>query len=198
VIRSDGKEIGIVQAFRRRLPLGLTLVRIVRGPLWLGAPPEGDDLVAALRAVRGSFLRRRGQFLFWLPELPDSTASAQALRAAGLRRMVTGYCSAWMELGPDEETLRKGLRGNWRNQLGRAERAGLRVERLARGRLAEAALDRYEAFRRDRRFVGPSAALLRAIADAGRAGDETLAFAAFQRNDPVAAIFVMRHGQAAT
>jgi hypothetical protein len=199
VIRRAGEPVAIVQGFTRRLPGGPVLARIVRGPLWLRDTPTGEDMAAALRCIRASFLRRRGQFLFWLPELADTKENHTAMRTAGLRPTVTGYCSGWWDLSADEDSLRASLRGNWRNQLGRAERGDLRVEKLNRGRLALAALVRYETFRRDRRFVGPSATLIGAIMEEGRFGeDDTLVFCAFQRNEPVAAVFMVRHGNAAT
>lgn len=196
-LRIGGAPCALVQSFGRRVLRWGHLSRIVRGPAWIGAPsPQTERAVLqAIRAHHAPGWRRR---LLWMPELPDGAAVEATMRAAGLRRVVTGYSSAWLDLSPDEAALRAGLDGNWRNALGAAEREGLLVARRDRGAALDAQLAAYDAFRRSHRFVGPAGAFIRAlVAGAGRE-ERALVLAAAADGRDVAGIVLLRHGAAAT
>lgn len=110
VLRRAGQPIAVVQAFRRDFGNLAQVIRIVRGPLVL-APGARAEIH---RAIRASFEKRRREFVFWLPELAEGSDGVALMRSLGLRRMVTGYSSAWLDLSPGLEDLRAGLAGRWR------------------------------------------------------------------------------------
>ncbi len=193
----DGAPRAVLQAFQRRV-LGVgRLSRIVRGPVWIGAP-DSDTRSAVLRAIRARYKAGWRQVLLWMPELADGTEARAAMRAAGLRRVVTGYSSVWLDLSPDEAALRAGLDGNWRNALGAAERAGVTVAPCSGGKAIDRQIACYDDFRRGRRFIGPSGALIRALIEAAGPSDAALVLAATESGRDIAGIVLLRHGAAAT
>ena len=203
VVRHAGAPVAAVQLFRRPT-LGLaTIVRIVRGPLWLvdGGLADGvDEQVHAsvYRALREAFSLRRREVMFWMPELVDAPASRALMRAAGTRRMVTGYSSAWLDLTADEDAMRARLAGTWRNKLRAAEDANTIVKVSDNGRDLAALTARYDAFRRAKRFVGPSGGLVTALADAGRRTQDVVAASALAGGEVIAGVVLVRHGVSAT
>ena len=162
-----------------------------------------DDLPAAvleaiLRATRGTFRRDWREVLLWMPELAEAPESQALMRATGARRVMTGYSSAWIDLGASADELRRKLHGKWRNALVRAEDAGLRVRSATGGRELDELLDRYAGLKRVRRFSGPSAALIRAAAGSAARRGDFLVLEAGPPRAPRAAILLVRHGNAAT
>ena len=126
----------------------------------------------------------------------DDPRSAALIEGAGLRRVVTGYSSAWLDLRQDREALLAGLHGKWRAALRRAEREDLTVAEDARQRQWQAALMLYESFRRKKRFVGLSADFIAALAAADRTA--ALSLTARRGGTPVAGVILLRHGASAT
>ena len=198
VIAREGRPLALVQAFARRLGAVGSLHRILRGPVWLQPDLESGVRLEVLRAIKSDFRLGRRQLLLWLPELPDAPASDAAMRSLGSRRMVTGYSSVWLDLRCNEAALRAGLHVKWRNALRAAEKARLQVKASYGGRLLTESLDRYDGFRRSKRFTGPSGTFIGQIAEAGQRHKETLLLSATGRGEPLAGIVLIRHGASAT
>src|SRR3546814_614093 len=102
VLVAEGEPLALLQAFRRRYwKVGVT--RILRGPLWLIDPLSDPRAGGICRSIAARY-RRRLDFLSWLPELPDDARSAALVESQGLRRVATGYASAWLDLRSEEHT----------------------------------------------------------------------------------------------
>lgn len=195
LLTADGAPLALLQAFRRRYwQFGVT--RILRGPVWLTDPLDDPRAAAVCRSIAARYRRHPIDFLAWLPELPDDPRSAALIETQGLRRVVTGYASAWLDLDRSPDALLAGLHGKWRAALRKAEREGLAVAEDNRERQRQAALLLYDGFRRKKRFVGPSADFLAAIAAAD--GEAMLSLAARRDGALVAGIILLRHGACAT
>jgi lipid II:glycine glycyltransferase (peptidoglycan interpeptide bridge formation enzyme) len=128
--------------------------------------------------------------------LPDDPLSRELIERQGLRRVVTGYSSAWLDLAPDEETLLGGLHGKWRSALRKAEREGLEIREDVKPRQRDGALMLYDLFRRKKRFVGPSGAFIAAVAAADR--QALLSLSAKREGNLIAGVILLRHGACAT
>lgn len=198
VVHDGAVPVALVQMVERSFPPLGTLVRLTRGPLWLGDGPDADRRRAAFALIRNSVRIRRRELLVWMPELPDSAASETLMRACGARRMVTGYSSIRIDLSQDAAALRAGLRGPWRRWLKLAERSRLRVDMAHGGPKLDWLLANYDAFRRRARFVGPPPALIRAFGEAGRRRRDLLVLRAVVGGEPIAGIILLRHGGTAT
>ncbi len=200
VIRCRDTPVAVVQGFRTRdLRFG-SINRILRGPVWL-ANLSAPDRAETCRLIRGEFGTRITDLLFWLPELPDTAESMRLMRSLGMRRMVTGYSTIWLDLRPDESRLLSGLHGKWRNSLRTAEKVGVRIRAADRNRAFEEAMAAYDRFRRKQRFIGPPADLIRQIRSAPGASDElgnVRVWNAVHDNTSVAGVAVIRHGVSAT
>ena len=196
LISQSGAPLALVQAFcRNRLFTRIT--RVLRGPVWLIDPLQDPRAQQVCEVITRQFRRRRfGDFLFWLPELPENPKSDAVLRAQGLRPVVTGYSSIWLDLRPPPEALRAGLHGKWRNALQQAEKVGFEIEDVTHPRRLNQSLLLYDRFRRKKRFVGPNGDFIAALARDDRKA--VVALTARLNDDLVAGVILIRHGKAAT
>ena len=200
IIHRGERPVALVQGFRTRDLRLASINRILRGPVWL-ADLSAVDRLETCRLIRREFHPRRSDLLFWLPELPDTSDATHLMRALGMRRMVTGYSTVWLDIRPDEEQLLRGLHGKWRNSLRAAEKEGLRVRAADRKQAFEDCMDAYDRFRRTRRFIGPPADLIRHMHELPGTGGKSGAVRIWQAlhdNQPVAGIAIIGHGVSAT
>ncbi len=189
------RPLALLQAFRRNYgPICVT--RILRGPVWLADPLREPLTAAVCASIAGRYRSRRLDFLSWLPELPDDPRAAAMIEAQGLRRVVTGYSSVWLDLRQETDALMSNLHDKWRAALRRAERAGVQVREDGRDRQRQAALLLYETFRRKKRFVGPSGDFIAAVAAADKAA--LLSLSARRDDALLAGVILLRHGASAT
>lgn len=191
VVERDGRPLAMVQVLERSFPTGPRLAQIIRGPVWLNQAPD----CGALTAIRSEYRIGRAALLVWMPELPDGAESVAMMRAAGPRRMATGYSSAWIDLSAPEDVLRARLHQKWRNALGKAEDAQLTVQRRIDDRHLAWLLGQYESHKRMVRYSGPSPALVKNLVSAGAA---PLTLRALVADQPVAGVLFLRHGASAT
>ena len=190
------RPVALLQMFERAIG-PLRLAKVLRGPILLEAIGR-DDLAALLATIARAHRIRHLRPLFWLPELPAGAASDTTMRALGKRPMVRGHATVRVDLAPDEAALRAGLDRKWRNKLGIAERAGLRVQLAHGGRTLDMLVERHEAFRRGRRHRGPSGAEVAALVGALARKEDVLVLTALAGNQPVAALLIVAHGRGAT
>lgn len=178
-----GRVLACAQIAERRLCGVWRAGFLLRGPVWLGCPAIEATLVAGIRR------RLRGAPLVWAPEC--ATAAAR-------RPVMTGYSTAWLDLGRGPDSLLAACAADWRNALRRAERRALTVS--VDGGAGEVAwlLDRNEAYRRQVGYRGPSRRFLGRLAAAAAADGELLVLVAHLAAEPVAGILIIRHGSAAT
>ncbi|MFP1644851.1 GNAT family N-acetyltransferase [Pontitalea aquivivens] len=164
------RVIGLVQLTARA---GLRLAS--RGPVWLG-PADAGLRRAGLRALAWG-----GGPLLVTPEHP--------MAGFGLIPLITARHRAIWDLAPAPDVLRAGLQGKWRNRLGAAERAGLRV-RVERdpGWLLRAEA----AQRRARGYRGLPAGFVEAWGRAVPGG--VLALGVWRDGVPLAGMIFLRHG----
>ena len=200
IIHYGDRPVALVQGFRtRNLKFG-SINRIVRGPVWL-EDLSAEQRLETCRLIRREFGKRITDLLFWLPELPDTGESIGLMKALGMRRMVTGYSTVWLDIRPEEDRLLSGLHGKWRNSLRSAERAGVRVEAADRNQVFEKSMTAYDQFRKKQRFIGPPADLIRHIRHASGASGKAANVRVWEATDDtksVAGIAVIRHGASAT
>ncbi len=196
LISQGGEPLALVQAFCRDR-LFTHIARLLRGPVWLIDPRSDPRAKQVCETIARQFRRRPvGDFLFWLPELPDNPKSAAMLRPQGLHQVVTGYSSIWLDLQPPLEDLRAGLHGKWRNALQQAEKTDLEIEETTHPRRLNQSLLLYDRFRRRKRFVGPNGDFIAALARHDR--EAVVALTARLNDDLVAGVILIRHGRAAT
>jgi hypothetical protein len=87
VIDIDGAPVATVQVAERRLPTGLRLVRLTRGPV----VAEAQHLTDAVGVIRADYRRWARNLVFWMPDVVDA---APIMRRIGKRPMTTGYTTA--------------------------------------------------------------------------------------------------------
>jgi hypothetical protein len=121
-ILQAGQPVALAVTGQRRFYRLLGITSLMRGPLWLDGAPDDATKIATFRALRARHSPWRWHFLALQPELPDTPETTAIMKAARLRRIMTGYTTAWLDLRPSVDTLRAGLNGKWRNQLKGAEK----------------------------------------------------------------------------
>lgn len=198
VFRRNGRPVALVQALVWSVAGTVRLVKVVRGPLFLDPEPDPELRIAVFRLIRDRWQLARANALFWTPELADGPQAVQLMRTLGMRRTVTGYSTAWLDLSPGLPALRAGLGQKWRNQLMRAEKARLRIREAHGGAALAWLADRHDAHRRRRRFGGPTGAFAAALAVLAPRPQDVLVLLAERGSEPVAGVLFLRHGDAAT
>lgn len=201
ILRREGESLAFAQIVDRRF---FGLVRIgglFRGPVFCS---DGIDDVAreAVMAIALTWHRPlKGRFLFAMPELEDTEAAQALMRRLGLRQVVTGYSTIWLDLAPDLATLRSTLAQKWRNALNAAERADIAVTIAGRKpRDYRWLLDREDAQRGQRGYHGLPTDLvpLYAAAVEDRGGRAVVAATASHGEDRLAGALFLIHGPSAT
>ena len=189
-----GRPVALAQVMERRLLRVATLATAFRGPLWLDPEPDRAMQVAVLRRLTHGYQPWRWRFFLVMPD----AAADGLMRAAGMRRVMTGFSTVWVDLTADEDALRAGLAGKWRNQLARAEQGDVEVAvGGARPRQYGWLLEQEEAQRRAVGYQAVPAELVPAYADAAGSGS-VLALTAHRRQVKLAGVLILIHGAAAT
>ena len=198
VVWQGGVPLALVQAFESGAVLPLKPVRILRGPLWLAERVSAVERARVLRLIKERYRLGRRELLIWSPELADSPESCALMRSCGMRRMVTGYATALLDLTQPLEALRTGLRGKWRNRLVAAERSDLDVRVAGGGRDLEWLIEQADRHRRRHGYLGTPAALVRALAGIACRNEGVLVLTAAAAGEKVAGAVVIRHARTAT
>ncbi len=198
VFRQGRRPIALVQALVWSIAGAVRLVKVVRGPLFLDEAPDPAVLAAVFQLIRDCWPLARANALFWTPELAQDNASTALMRGLGMRRTVTGYSTAWLDLSIGVDALRAGLHQKWRNQLVRAERERLRVRDSHGGAALGWLVERHDEHRRRRGFSGPTGTFAAALALLATKPQDVLILVAERGSDPVAGVLFLRHGDAAT
>lgn len=194
VLRRGAEPVAIVQALRKRVGGLVSVTRISRGPLMLTAL-DGRDQRAMWKAVAQLGRVWRGTVLSVSPELPLTGDALRLMADLGFRQFSpAAWESAWLDLEPDLDALRKQLDRKWRNMLTASEKAGLTVEIGSDDLLFEWMLGQYQELMRQKHFDGPPVELLRAL----RTRTPLIIVRAMKDGDAVAAVCLARHGAAAT
>ena len=137
LIEEAGRPVAAAQVMLRDLPVvrgGLAWIN--RGPILLsGAGDSPAAMTGALDALVRYWAKERNYYLRVAPPWANGPALDTGMRPAGR----PGWASARLDLSSPLETLRAGLRKNWRSALISAEkdgvesRAGERIRALSRG-----------------------------------------------------------------
>lgn len=189
--------VAIALLLELRFPGGLRIAKLTRGPLFL-AEVGAEERAAVFRLIKNRYPVAKLNLFFMTPELPEVPESRALMRSVGMRPMVTGYSTVWLDLRPELAEIRAGLHQKWRNQLKVAEAAKLRVRSGYGGAPMEWLLSRHDQHRKRRKFRAPAGAFVAAIADSGRDKRAAQVFTAYAGSEPIAAILVIRHGRSAT
>lgn len=197
-VELDGAPVALAQFAARRIGFGgrtlAALALCSRGPLWLHTPSESTKAEVYRVLKNGAPLGRRRIVLF----SPDEERPGEGVVQARLRRVMTGYSTAVLDLSRDLDALRAGMQGKWRNRLNAAEREGLKVtvSQPRPGRL-DWLLARDEAQQKRNGYRALPSAFVEAYQiAAGRRGLRL--FRADREGRPVAAMLFLIHGGAAT
>jgi hypothetical protein len=195
-LRRD-QALAVLQVFRKRVLGFASIIRIVRGPLFLDDPADAPRY-EIYRAVRDVFVFRRWEIPLWLPEAMDGSESHGLMRRLGARRVVTGFSSAWLDLAADNDSLRSQMTGSWRNALRAAEKSGISVAVEDNRQSLSELMREYDAFRKNKRFIGPPGQLVTAMNTIGRGSRDVIALSAHADGKRIAGVVLIRHGVSAT
>jgi hypothetical protein len=193
-----GRTLGLLQIQEIRLG-PIHVLRLHRGPLWLDADAPFPRWQAFFRLFIREFPRRIGRWRHILPELDASKEARALIEAAGFRpRNHEPYRTALLDLTPPLDTIRRRLKGKWRNSLCQAERSGVVVVADRVGAMASSFLARYGADKAERGYRGPKPARLATLIAAAAPADEMVILNAVEVSETIAAVLIFRHGRSAT
>lgn len=179
----DDIEIGQTALITRSVPLLAGLAFTSRGPIWNSGEPDAAK-IAALKT-----LRRKGLCL-----ANADTAQAPLFRAAGFHRIVTAPTMAALAIRND---WRAQATTKWRNQLRQAQKHSIQTQHCDfspgdHGWVLRAAQDQAKA----KRYRDLPAGFVAQYA-ATNPGSARVFWAA-DKDGPIAAVVILRHGSAAT
>jgi hypothetical protein len=197
-IVEGGRTLGILQIQEVRLG-PVHVLRLHRGPLWLGREPTVARWQAFLSLFAQEFPRRLGRWRHMLFEIDASADASARIEAAGFRpRDPEPYRTILLDLTPSLAEIRSRFKSNWRNHLSQSERSGISVLADRIGATASGFLAHYQADKSARAYRGPKPARLATlIASAAPEGEMTI-LNAVQHSETIAAVLIFRHGRTAT
>ncbi len=199
IIDESGEKVAMAVAVQRRFMGCISLTTIFRGPVWL-QKIGAEEKTQAFRALLKQFPKLRWNFLALLPEYAVQDPELNSIKMAGYRRVMTGFSTAWLDLRPDEEIIRKTLKGKWRNQLKKAEASGLHIAVGGKKPHQYSWLLEREADQRDqRRYQATPLGLVPEYVNAAKAvGDMALSVIASYDKAKIAGALFLLHGNSAT
>ena len=194
-IQAEGKTVGLAQCVVRRFGNFGGVALCTRGPLWL-AHLSGKDKAHAYRSLRQSLPVKGLRFLFVTPNEP----SGEDVGLSPLKRVMTGYSTALLDLTPSMADLRAGLEKRFRHRVGGAEKSDLTVHRVGTNVGQYRWLMDAEQQQRDNRSLQgmPLHFVDAYIASRKQPGHNVLTLRADIGRDRVAGMMFLLHGQAAT
>ena len=195
VIQADGQTVGLAQCVVRRFGNLGGVALCTRGPLWLQAL-SGKDKAHAYRRLRQTLPVKGLRFLFVTPDEP----SGDNLGLSSIKRVMTGYSTALLDLTPDMPDLRAGLEKRFRHRVGGAEKSDLTVHRVGTNVGQYRWLMDAEQQQRDNRGLQgmPLHFVDAYIASRKQPGNNVLTLRADIGRNRVAGMMFLLHGQAAT
>lgn len=195
VIQADGQTVGLAQCVVRRFGSLGGVALCTRGPVWL-AQLCGKDKAHAYRSLCQSLPVKGLRFLFVTPNEPSS----DDVGLSPLKRVMTGYSTALLDLTPSMDDLRAGLEKRFRHRVGGAEKSDLSVHRVGTNvGQYRWLMDAEQQQREKRSLQGMPLHFVDAyIASRKQPGHNVLTLRADLGRDRVAGMMFLLHGQAAT
>lgn len=171
-----------------------------RGPLWLGHYGSADHVCAFFERFNAHYPSRFGRRRRILPECPERTSYLQVLQKSGLKHLPNrpGYQTIWLDLSKQEEALRSGLKGKWRNALRKAEKSDLSVSWSAGIKQAALILACHNQGKTVKQYQGTSLKTLSVLCRQAVEHKSLLSGVARLNGQIVAGVIFLRHGLAAT
>ncbi len=195
VIQADGVTVGLAQCVVRRFGNLGGVALCTRGPLWV-TPLSGTDKAHAYRSLRQSLPVKGLRFLFVTP----NEADGPELGLPAIKRVMSGYSTALLDLTPAMPDLRAGLEKRFRHRVGGAEKSALTVHRVGTNvGQYRWLMDAEQLQRENRGLQGMPLHFVDAyIASRKQPGHNVLTLRADIGRDRVAGMMFLLHGQAAT
>ncbi|MFC3052268.1 hypothetical protein [Kordiimonas pumila] len=193
--------IGRALVMQRRFLRMIDFSSIFRGPAWCDHTLAPEKKLAVLKALKSQFNPFRWNFLSVMPEEPASDSFKSSMRSIGYRQVVTGFSTVWMDIRPPVATLRKALKGKWRNQLKTAEKNTIDISIGGKKPHQYSWLLEKEALqRRERQYQGVPVGLVTAYSEAGTAKNRAgiLSVTALSDRNKIAGAVFLLHGNSAT
>lgn len=192
-------KIATALAIRRRFFGLVTFTTIFRGPIWL-TDVSNNQKIMLLKQLRKQFSKLRWNILAILPELDIQNAELGHYKAAGYKKVMTGFSTAWLDLRSDEAAIRAGLKGKWRNQLKKAEAADLHIAVGGRKPHQYSWLLERETDQRSRKgYQATPLGLVPAYVDASKTPSEAMvSITASKNKNKIAGALFLLHGNSAT
>lgn len=200
IIYINGQEAGLVQILEAGIiNNAIHGVILDRGPLWFDGYGSLSDFEVFVAEFSKTYPKRFGRKIRFIPEFEDSAAAKQVLASYGYRSSSkTGYETIWLDLNHDLETLRKKLNPKWRNKLNQAERKELDIVWSDEGANFSWLMASYKHDKKLRGYDGPSVKTIIELAKQFSGGKNMLIGTAMLDKQPIAAILLFIHGNAAT
>ena len=200
LIYIDGREAGLVQAFEAGILWNAFHAIIIdRGPLWFEGFGSALHVKLFFDELNRQFPQRLGRRRRVLPETEDGPTAQKLISGTGfVPANDPGYQTIWLDLMPEMDDLRAGLKSNWRNKLSRAEKADLSIAWDGGLEHFPEILTLYTADKQLRGYAGPSPALLKAYAPLLAARGDLLTGRAMQDGNIAAFVLFAVHGRSAT
>lgn len=196
-----GTPIGTALVIRRKFFGIIRAATLFRGPLWHSPDLSTATKLACYTKLRAIFSPWRWNFLLILPEVPAETKTLTGFKLAGMKRIMSGFSTAWLDLRPEENTLRARLKGKWRNQLVGAERSALSISVGGRKAHAYDWLLKQEKTQRDnRRYQATPLGLVPAFVGSAtpQSGTGVVSVTAILNRKKIAGAIFLLHGNSAT
>ncbi len=197
----NGKEAGIVQILETGLFWNaIHAVILDRGPLWFEGFGGAAHVQAFFKEFQKTFPPRFGRKRRILPEIEDGPTIRKLVEQVGLQRLEgrPGYQTIWIDMTQDKEVLKAAMRKNWRGALNKAERSDIDIEWDEDGALLPWLLETYKSDKQEKSYTGANPGLLHKIAAFAVQNGQCLIGRAVTDGQPVAAIMVLCHANAAT
>lgn len=197
LLQKDGRALGFV--VMQEIKLGpIHLMEIQRGPIWFEEEHRLEHFLEFAKLLRNTFPTGMMRRFRWLPEWSFQEDITTELTELGYKQQPQTFESVRLDLTLSLENLRQRMTSKWRNCLNKSEKQRLQIRVDARGNTLHEFLMRFQNYKKEKKFLGPSPEFMRQEFRAALKERNAFLLTAQVLQEDVAGVMILIHGKSAS
>lgn len=193
IICKDLLPVALLQVLKIKF-LFFKVVRINRGPLWIGDEGSLDSIIATFIKINKCWPWYKANILLVNPNLISVPEHHAILSVCGFRSYSSGFISALVDLRKSEKCLEESFSRNWRRAIKLCRNEGVKTILSYEREDLSWLIGKYKVLKEKNKFNGISEDLLYALYDANLGNQNFMIFKAMHKCEIISSVLIVRYG----